>query len=313
MMTAAGNKTKRLKADFLLLVTTFFWGVTFVIVKEAIRSTGVFVFLAQRFTAAALILVCICLVIRRPFSRRFLKQGTVMGLFLFGGYAFQTVALLYTTASNTAFLTGLNVVLVPLMGAFLYGYHVSRNTILGVVMAAAGLYLLCTDGDWFFNWGDMLAIVCAVSVSLHVIYTGKYAGGSDIYWLTAIQLGVVALLSILMTLSLGDRFLVWHPEIFDALVICVLFATVFAFIVQTAMQRLTSATHTALIFCMEPVFAAMCAYVMLGERFGVPGFIGALLILAGMILSEIPSQGEMKDPRGPLSVRDRIDRQDRRS
>ena len=304
-MTVADDKTKRLKADFLLLVTTFFWGVTFVVVKEAIRSTGVFVFLTQRFTASALILVCICLVMRRPFSRRFLKQGMVMGLFLFGGYAFQTVALLYTTASNTAFLTGLNVVLVPLIGAFLYSQHVNRNMILGVVMAAVGLYLLCTGGDWFFNRGDMLAIVCAFSVSLHVIYTGKYAKGSDVYWLTAIQLGTVALLSILMALSLGDRVIAWHPEIFDALVICVLFATVFAFIVQTAMQRLTSPTHTALIFCMEPVFAALYAYVMLGERFGIPGFIGALLILAGMILSEVPRSGEMKGPHGPLSLQDR--------
>jgi drug/metabolite transporter (DMT)-like permease len=287
-MTVANDKAKRLKADFLLLVTTFFWGVTFVLVKEAIRSTGVFVFLAQRFTASALILVCICLVMRRPFSHRFLKQGTIMGLFLFGGYAFQTVALLYTTASNTAFLTGLNVVLVPLIGAFLYGQHATWNMVLGVAMAAVGLYLLCTGGGWLFNRGDTLAIVCAVSTSLHVIYTGKYATGSDVYWLTAIQLGTVALLSILMALSLGDTILVWHPEVFDALVVCVLFATVFAFIVQTAMQRFTSPTHTALIFCMEPVFAALYAYVMLGERLGIPGFIGALLILAGMIISEIP-------------------------
>jgi drug/metabolite transporter (DMT)-like permease len=287
-MTVANDKEKRLKADFLLLVTTFFWGVTFVLVKEAIRSTGVFVFLAQRFTASALILVCICLVMRRPFSHRFLKQGTIMGFFLFGGYAFQTVALLYTTASNTAFLTGLNVVLVPLIGAFLYGQHATWNMVLGVAMAAVGLYLLCTGGGWLFNQGDILAIVCAVSTSLHVIYTGKYATGSDVYWLTAIQLGTVALLSILIALSLGDTILVWRPEVFEALVVCVLFATVFAFIVQTAMQRFTSPTHTALIFCMEPVFAALYAYVMLGERLGIHGFTGALLILAGMIISEIP-------------------------
>jgi drug/metabolite transporter (DMT)-like permease len=293
MMTTSDDKAKRLKADLLLLVTTFFWGVTFVVVKEAIRTTGVFVFLTQRFTVSSLILVCICLVMRRPFSHRFLKQGAVMGTFLFGGYAFQTAALLHTTASNTAFLTGLNVVLVPLIGSFLYGQQVNRNMVLGVVMAAVGLYLLCTGGGWSFNRGDMLAIVCAVSVSLHVIYTGKYAGRSDVYWLTAIQLGTVALLSTLMALSLGDSVIVWHPEVFDALVICVLFATVFAFIIQTAMQRLTSPTHTALIFCMEPVFAALYAYVMLGERFGIPGFIGAFLILAGMILSEIPKSGEV--------------------
>ena len=132
-----------------------------------------------------------------------------------------------------------------------------------------------------------MAAICAVCVALHVIYTGKYARGGDVYWLTAIQLAAVAFFSVLVSLLQGDSLLVWHPEIFEALVICVLFATVFAFIVQTAMQRLTTPTHTALIFCMEPVFAALFAYVTLGERFGVWGMLGALLILAGMILSEI--------------------------
>lgn len=288
-MRTESGRAKRLKADFLLLVTTFFWGVTFVVVKEAIRTSGVFVFLAQRFIAAAFILVCICLVMRRPFSRRLLVQGGVMGLFLFGGYAFQTVALLFTSASNTAFLTGLNVVLVPLLGALFYGHLVTRNMIAGVALAAAGLYLLCTSGGWLVNKGDVLAAICAVCVALHVIYTGKYARGGDVYWLTAIQLGTVALLSSATALFLGDRIFVLIPEILPALVICVLFATVFAFLVQTAMQRLTSPTRTALIFCMEPVFAALFAYVTIGERFGVRGMIGALLILAGMVLSEVPS------------------------
>lgn len=286
-MGFADDRMKRWRAEFLLIVTTFFWGVTFVVVKEAIQVTGVFVFLAQRFVAAALIMAVICLLMRRPFSSRLIGRGAVMGLFLFGGYAFQTAALLHTTASNAAFLTGLSVVLVPLLGVWFHGHRVTRNMSLGVGLAAAGLYLLCTDGGWFFNKGDILAGICAVSVALHLIYTGKYASSSDVYWLTAIQLGVVALLSVLTALVLGDRIMVWHPQILWALVICVLFATVFAFLVQTSAQRLTNPTRTALIFCMEPVFAALCGYVALGERFGIAGAIGACLILAGMILAGI--------------------------
>jgi len=289
-MGFANDRTKRWKAEFLLLVTTLFWGVTFVVVKEAIQVTGVFVFLAQRFITAALLMTGICLTMRRPFAPRFIGQGAIMGCFLFGGYAFQTVALLYTTASNTAFLTGLNVVLVPFLGILFHGHRPTRNMIAGVVLAAAGLYLLCSDG-WSFNKGDLLAGICAVSVALHLIYTGKYATGSDVYWLTAIQLGVVAFCSSLTALLLGDRIMVWHPEILWALVICVLFATVFAFLVQTAAQRLTDPTHTALIFCMEPVFAALFAYVTLGERFGIAGAIGAFLILAGMILAGVGKRG----------------------
>lgn len=285
------TKTKRLTADFLLLVTTFFWGVTFVVVKEAIASVGVFVFLSQRFIAATIIVTAICLLLRRPFKIEMIARGAIMGFFLFGGYAFQTAALLYTTASNTAFLTGLNVVLVPLLGMGLCGYRVTRYMILGVIVAALGLYLLSTGGGALSpNKGDLLAGICAISVALHVIFTGRYAVAGDVYWLTAIQLGTVALLSILFSLVLGDRIVVWHQEIVWALVVTVIFATVFAFLVQTSMQRLTSPTHTALIFCMEPVFAAIYAYFAAGERLGTSGFVGAAMILAGMLLSKIKSR-----------------------
>ena len=108
----------------------------------------------------------------------------------------------------------------------------------------------------------------------------------------------MALLSVLTALLLGDRLMVWHPEILWALVICVLFATVFAFLVQTAAQRLTDPTHTALIFCMEPVFAALFAYVTLGERFGVAGAVGAFLIFAGMILAENREPGRRRKNAG---------------
>ena len=298
-MTVTKNiKSQKLTADFLLLITTFFWGVTFVVVKDAIASVNIFVFLSQRFLLATIIMTAICLLLRRPFQIDLLGRGAIMGFFLFGGYAFQTAALQYTTASNTAFLTGLNVVLIPLLGTIFYGYHVNRYMILGVILASLGLYLLSTNGGALQpNKGDLLAGICAISVALHVIYTGKYAAGSDVYWLTAIQLGMVALLSVLFSLLSGDRILAWHPQIAWALAITVLFATVFAFLVQTSMQRLTSPTHTALIFCMEPVFAAIYAYFSIGERLGMAGVIGALLILAGMILSEMKA-GTLLDGGG---------------
>jgi len=281
------TKAKRVSANILLIMTTFFWGVTFVVVKEAISVVGVFVFLSQRFLLATFLMAGICLLLRRPFHLALLPRGAIMGFFLFGGYAFQTAALLYTSASNTAFLTGLNVVLIPILGTIFYGYRVSRYTFMGVLLAAAGLYLLSTNGGTIKpNYGDLLALICAFSVGMHVIYTGRYSVSGDVYWLTAIQFGVVALLSIIFSLFLGARVMVWHGEIAWALVITVLFATVFAFLVQTSMQRFTSPTRTALIFCLEPVFAGFYAWFAAGERLGVPGFIGAFMILAGMILSE---------------------------
>jgi len=193
--------------------------------------------------------------------------------------------------SNTAFLTGLNVVLVPIIGAAFLRHAVALNMKLGVVLAAAGLFLLCTNGSWGFNRGDILGITCAICVALHLIFTGRFARASDVYWLTTVQIGIVGLLSALVAHVEGSEILVWHPEILWALVICVLFATIFAFLVQTSMQRFTSPTHTALIFCMEPVFAALYAYWAIGERFGTRGLIGAACILMGMVISEISFPG----------------------
>jgi len=303
-MKIQSDKMRKMGADFLLVLVTFFWGITFVMVKEAIEQVGVFVFLSQRFILAFLLLFFLCLIWRSPVTLQLLKRGVILGILLFGGYAFQTVALLYTTASNTAFLTGLNVVLVPLVGALIFRQLITRNMKAGVFISTAGLFFLCTNGTWSFNGGDLLAATCAVCVALHVIFTGEYARKSDIYWLTTIQLGIVALLSTVTACFAGDAgaIIVWYPEILWALVVCVLFATIFAFVVQTSMQRFTSPTHTALIFCMEPVFAALFAYFMINERWGMWGLVGATLILAGMIVSEVslPKSFLRRKPEGTV-------------
>jgi drug/metabolite transporter (DMT)-like permease len=135
------------------------------------------------------------------------------------------------------------------------------------------------------NYGDLLTILCAVCVAWHIVFTGEFAPLSDIYWLTTVQIGIVALLSTLAAQWHGHSVLIWHPEILWALVICALFATVFAFLVQTSTQRLISPSHIALIFCTEPVFATLYAYWAAHERLGLYGMIGAILILAGMVIS----------------------------
>lgn len=292
---------KRFGADGLLLAVTVFWGLTFVIVKEAIEVVGVFLFLSQRFILAFIIMTGICVVLRRPISRDVVLKGLTLGVLLFGAFAFQTAALAWTTASNTAFLTGLNVLFVSIISGVFLKQRLTGFMIAGVVMASVGLFLLCTGGRWTVNVGDLLALTCAVFIALHVVFTGLYARLCDVYWLTAVQLGVVAVLSTGGAVVAGDgnSVVAWHPEILNALVICVLFATVFAFFVQTSMQRFTTPTHTALIFCMEPVFGALFAAYALNERLGSGGLFGASLILVGMILSEVsfPSRSRVDMPK----------------
>ncbi|GFE59736.1 DMT family transporter [Geobacter sp. AOG2] len=278
----------RFKAAVLLLTTTFFWGVTFTVVKEAVASVDVFVFLAQRFILAFALILPVSMIKGKRLDLRTLRQGCLMGLFLFGSYAFQTVALLYTSASNTAFLTGLNVVMVPVISALMLRQRIPKTVKVAVALSVIGLFLLCGNGSWSLTTGDILAAICALCVSLHLIYTGEFARQSDYYWLTAIQLGVVALLSTAGALIRGKQLFIWYPQLLGTLIVCSLIATVFAFLVQTSMQRFISHTNTALIFCTEPVFAALYAWYAINERLGIYGLVGALLILGGMIISILP-------------------------
>jgi len=282
----------RLKAAVLLLTTTFFWGVTFTIVKQAVESVDVFVFLSQRFILAFLLILPIGMLKGQHLDARTIRQGCIMGLFLFGAYAFQTVALLFTSASNTGFLTGLNVVMVPLLSSLLLKQRIPATIKIAVTLSVAGLFLLCGNGSLNFNLGDLLAAICALCVTLHLIYTGEYARSSDYYWLTTVQLGVVALLSVLFAVARGKQVFVWYPHLLWPLLICAVIATVFAFLVQTSMQRFISHSNTALIFCTEPVFAAIYAWFAINERLGWYGLAGALLILAGMVVSILPDKGE---------------------
>ena len=287
-MMFQNTKLKMEGAYILLILTTFFWGITFVVVKDAVNQVDVFVFLAQRFIAASFILLLLWPFLKRRIDWKTLLRGSVLGVMLFGGFALQTLALLYTSASNTAFLTGLNVIFVPLLYAIIFRKAIAAKSLAGAVLAFIGLYLLCATGtSWSYNRGDLLGFACSICIAIHIIYTGKYARECDVYWLTTIQLGVIGLMSLLIAYITGHDALAWYPEIRNALIICVLFATIFAFLVQTSMQQFISPSSTALIFCLEPVFAAICAYFLIDENIGVNGLIGAGLILAGMILSEI--------------------------
>lgn len=278
------------RAAALLLTTTFFWGVTFTVVKQAIESVDVFVFLAQRFVLAFAFILPIGLYKGKRFDGATMLRGTGMGILLFGAYAFQTVALLYTSASNTGFLTGLNVVMVPVFAAVVLKHRASAGVRMAVVLSVIGLLLLCGNGSWQFNQGDVFAAICAVCVSLHLICTGEFVQRSDFYWLTVVQLGVVGLLSCVVAVSQGKEVIIWYPYLLVPLLVCSIIATVFAFLVQTSMQRYISHTKTALIFCTEPVFAALYARLMLKESLGVYGYVGAVCILGGMMMTVMPEK-----------------------
>ncbi|WP_199426620.1 DMT family transporter [Thermaerobacillus caldiproteolyticus] len=284
-------------ADVSLLAVTFVWGATFVVVQNAISFLEPLSFNAVRFWLAGLFLLLWLLLCYRSlltqWSSSLLRAGGWMGLWLFSGYAFQTIGLLYTTSSKTAFITGLSVVLVPLFSFLFLKQKPTANAVFGALIATAGLYFLTMNGgEWSMNRGDVFVFFCAISFAMHIIVTGKYSSRYPTLLLTVIQIFTVAIMCSVFAFLFEDGTQMWNvavlrqQEVWTALMITSLLATALAFLIQTKFQKYTTAARVALIFAMEPVFAAITAYIWAGERLSPAGIIGCIGILSGMILPE---------------------------
>lgn len=286
------KKTRELGADLVLASVALVWGVAFTIVKQAVDKVPVFVFLGQRFVLAFLFFIPFVFWQKESQPKRTVIQGLVLGSFLFGAYAFQTVGLKYTTAANAGFITGLNVVLVPVINGFFLRQKIPGKVLWGVALAALGLAGLCLRDGWQVHEGDFIVFFCAFCVAIQIILTGRFVQKSNVYWLAGVQVGVVALLSCIVAVILGQgqELITFEPSILWALVICAPLATTFAFWAQTSMQRFTIPSKTALIFCLEPVFGALYACLFGGEHLGSWALLGGVLIIAGMLLAEWPEK-----------------------
>jgi drug/metabolite transporter (DMT)-like permease len=296
-----------LRADLALLAVAAVWGATFVMVKDALAFAGPFAFLALRFALASVLLAPL---LAWPARRAALGQpglmraGAVLGCLLCAGYGFQTAGLQFTTPARAAFITGLSVVIVPVLTASVLRKRVRPGVWLGVALATLGLALLSLGPEVLSGGsliqastllGDLLVLGCALVFGGHVFLAGEYAPRLDVLTLTWVQLAVAA------GLACAAAALVEHPTverlgpILPAAAFTGIFATVVAFTIQLRAQRFTSATHTALIFSTEPVFGALFAFLLAGEVLAPAAIVGCGLILAGMLLAQLadvsPIQG----------------------
>jgi drug/metabolite transporter (DMT)-like permease len=285
-------------ADLSLLLVTLIWGTTFVIVQNAIDFLEPFAFNGIRFAIAALLLM-ICLVSfeRKQLQKlnlKLLASGIFIGFWLYLGYVTQTIGLLYTTTSKAGFITGLSVVLVPLFSMFLLKQYPSKNAVVGVLTATIGLFLLTMTDVTSLNIGDGFVLVCAISFALHITLTGKFSSKYPTLLLTVIQISTVAVLSMVSSFIFEDwkksfqLDILLSQDVIFALIVTSIFATAVAFFIQTNFQKYTSATRVALIFAMEPVFAAIAGYAWANERLSTSALLGCILIFMGMIFAEVP-------------------------
>lgn len=288
------NQSKRLWADFSLLLVTLVWGSTFVVVKWAIEDLPPFPFLGIRFALAFLSLLPFLWFQRAHLSKQALLQGAALGVFLFSGYAWQTMGLQYTTASNAGFITGLSVVIVPSLVTLTTRTLPHRSLMLGIISALIGLALLSLGDDLRLNKGDLMVLVCALSFALHIFFVGRYAPQTNATVLAGAQVLTVSILSTFFSLLLPQPSLHFSSNAWTALLITAIPATSLAFFVQTKMQQFTTPTHTALIFSMEPVFSAVSAFFLAGELLTPKGYLGAGLVLGGMLIAEFTGSGSEK-------------------
>ena len=292
----------RFKAHAALLACSFFWGVTFVVVKNALADISVFGYLAARFVLGALPMIWIYRDDLRKLTRKEAWAGVHLGLFMFGGYAFQTAGIARTTPSKAAFITGLSVVLVPVFLAAFWRKKIGAWAWSGAAASFIGLYLLTVPATGLaeLNRGDVLVMGCAVLYALQIIfiasYTGKYSLGA-LSCLQVILAGVLSTIAVpILNVAGWEHFFVRYTfQMEFGVIVTAIFTTALAYPMLVWGQRHTTATNTALILTSEPVFAAITSYFVLHERLGGRPLAGAGLILAGICIAEwkgtIPSAG----------------------
>jgi drug/metabolite transporter (DMT)-like permease len=292
----------RFKAHCALLLCSFFWGVTFVVVKDALADISVFGYLAARFVLGAVPLIWLYREDLRRLTREEAWAGIQVGLFMFGGYSFQTAGIARTTASKAAFITGLSVVLVPVFLAAFWRKKIGAWAWGGAVASFAGLYFLTVPPQGFtdLNRGDLLVMGCAVLYAFQIIFIARYSGKYSLGALSCLQVILAGVLStiavpILNVTGLEHFFVRFTFQMEFGVIVTAIFTTALAYPLLVWGQTHTTATNTALILTAEPVFAAITSFFVLHERLGGRALMGAILILAGICIAEwkgtIPSAG----------------------
>ena len=273
-------------AEAALIGIAAVWGLTFVMVQDAIELLPTMAFLGYRFIPAALL---VAIVFRKQLVRMSadgVRDGLLMGAFLTAGYVFQTFGLEETTASNAGFITGLFVVFTPLLGALVLRQRVPGIGWAAAGVSAVGLFLLSGAGDVNLR-GDGLVLLCALAFSAHILATGRAVEKHDAGALLVVQLAVAGVFCTVVAAAVGDLEQPDGETVWSALIVTALVASALGFFVQTFAQRHTPPERTALILASEPAFAGLFGWLLADERLGAVEWAGALLIMAAIVAVEL--------------------------
>ena len=273
-------------AIFALLFVTIAWGASFVVMKPAMEKIPVLDFLAIRFTIAAALMVAVKPKVLKAFKGPTLFYGVILGVVLGIGYVTQTIGLVLSTAAITSFITGLYVIMTPLLVWIFFKRKPKSIVAIGAILATVGLGFI-TIKDAAFDLGLIWVMVCALGFALHIVGLGKWSPGKDVYALTVIQLITVSILCWVGALPDGFQAPV-DGEVWFALLFTAVFATAAAFFIQTWAQSIMDASRVAIILTMEVVFAALTSVAVGQEVLSLQVIFGGFIMLAAMLLIEWP-------------------------
>ena len=280
-------------AELSLIGVAAVWGGTFVMVQDAVEKLPTLAFLGYRFTAAAVVVAIVCWGSVRALPREGWLAGGLMGVFLTLGYVLQTLGLEYTTVSNAGFITGLFVVITPLLAAFVLRERIGALAWVAAAVSAVGLYLLSGGGSP--NTGDVLVFGCAVAFAAHILATARAVHRFDTGALLTVQLAVCGVVCTLGAAVTRDLEAPPDGSVWVALGVTALIASALGFFLQTYAQRHTTPERTALILASEPAFAGLSGYLFAGERLPAIGWLGAALIMTAIVAVELAPR--LRPPR----------------
>ncbi len=296
----------QLKANMLLLLTAAIWGLAFVAQKVGAEHVGAFTFNGIRFALGSISLVPLILFFNKKKGKLdensdesslkpTIKAGIIAGCALFIATSLQQMGVMDTTAGKAGFITGLYMVIVPLLGLFLK-QKVNKSTWIGIVIAVIGLYLLSINEDFSISKGDLLVLIGTVGWAVHILLIDNFTKKIDPIKLSSIQFATCSILSLVMAIIFEDINMVDISAAIVPILYGGLLSVGVAYTLQVVAQKNAKPSHAAILLSMESVFGAIGGAMFLGERIGARGLAGCFLIFIAIIISQLkPSMGGIRD------------------
>lgn len=293
---------EKYKGEFFLVLMTLIWGGTFAIIKQSLDHASPVIFVAVRFSIAAVVMLPFAWKKLRVAKKSTILAGMFLGALIFFAFSFQTLGLKYTSATKSGFITGSVVIIIPFLQTFIEKRFPTPGAIAGAILVFSGIILISSPGDNLagfidelgsgFNIGDLFTVVCALIFATHVVYLSvisKKHETTSLVFLQIIVTGVLGFLAASIFNISGLEKL--HFDLSGILIFGLVYTSILATIItttlQTKYQKVVTPTKAGIIYSLEPVFAAIIAFFALNEKISNFGYVGSLLIFAGILISEL--------------------------